>query len=274
MRFLAALLMALFCPAALADVSYWEPDVSDLWWNPAESGWGVNMIMQYDTLFATLFVYGADGRSHWYVASSMVGNAAPADQRQYFTGRLYETTGPVVTSATFDPSAVTVRDVGQVTFEYQRPDTGILTYTVDGMTVSKRIVRQTWRIPDITGEFFVNRVLRAHSCNGVDPSNQPSVNEPGIMTVSRTGNAVQISVRPVAPSTLSCTYTGTASQGGRMGTVSGTYSCSDGTSGGFTLSEIQVNNWGFTSLMHAAVNGCGMSGPFGGARSTMFEWPS
>lgn len=275
MRLFVALFIALLCPAALATVSYWEPDVSDLWWNPSESGWGINMIMQYDTIFATLFVYGADGRSHWYVASNMTTTGAPADVPQHFSGRLYETTGPVVTSATFNPSAVGVRDVGQIDFEYVRPSNGTITYTVDGMTVSKHVVRQTWSTPDITGEFFLNRVLRAHGyCNGVNPSNQPSLNEPGIMTVSRSGDAVQISVRPVAPSTLSCTYTGTASQDGRMGHVSGTFSCNDGTSGPFTLNEVQVNNWGFTSWLQVNVNGCFRSGPFGGVRSTMFEWPS
>src|SRR5438552_7996816 len=109
MRAFAALAIALLCPAAMATVSYYQPDVSDLWWNPAESGWGVNMIMQYDTIFATFFVYGPDGRAHWYVASDMRSTGAPADMPQYFTGRLYETTGPMVTNAPFNPSAAGVR---------------------------------------------------------------------------------------------------------------------------------------------------------------------
>ena len=31
----------------------------DLWWNPAESGWGVNFTHQGDIIFATWFTYDA-----------------------------------------------------------------------------------------------------------------------------------------------------------------------------------------------------------------------
>ena len=33
----------------------------DLWWNPSESGWGVNVAHQGDILFATLFTYDENG---------------------------------------------------------------------------------------------------------------------------------------------------------------------------------------------------------------------
>src|SRR5215831_3630119 len=33
------------------------PNFSDLWWNPAESGWGVNLQQQGNILFATWFTY-------------------------------------------------------------------------------------------------------------------------------------------------------------------------------------------------------------------------
>jgi hypothetical protein len=275
MRAFLFLLLALFLPHGMAAVSYWQPDASDLWWNPAESGWGVNLIMQYDTIFATFFVYAPDGRPTWYVASDMRSDGAPADQPQHFRGRLYETTGPVVTSAAFNPSAVTRRDVGEVVFEYIRPNNGTISWTVDGRTTSKQIRRQTWTAADIDGEFYLNRVLRPHLCSGPNTGNEPSVNEPGVMTVSTSGTfAVQIAVRPVAPSSLSCTYAGNRSQAGRMTTISGTYSCSDGTSGPFTLSEVQVSDWGFMSRISTNVAGCNMNGHFGGARTRVFESPS
>jgi hypothetical protein len=274
MRAFLFLLLALLASNGHAAVSYYQPDASDMWWNPNESGWGVSLVAQYDTMFATLYVYGADGKPRWYVAPNMQTTGAPADVPQDFVGRLYETAGPVVSNAAFNPNAVTVRDVGEARFEYIRPNSGYFTYSVDGVFVSKQVRRQTWRNEDITGEFFSHRVLRSHLCGGPNTGREPSLHEPGIMTVTRSGDSVQIAVRPVAPSTLSCTYTGTATQEGRMAEVTGTYSCSDGTSGPFTLSEIQVSNWGFMGLMRMNVNACNMSGPFGGTRSTMFEWPS
>ena len=274
MRAFLAFLLAAFVPGAFAAVSYYQPDASDLWWNPAESGWGVNMIMQYDTIFATFFIYGPDGKAKWYTASDMKSQGAPADMPQHFSGRLYETTGPMVTNAPYSPSAVMRRDVGQVDFEYIRPNGGYITYTIDGVTVSKQIRRQTWATADITGEFYLNRVLRPHLCNGPNTGREPSLNEPGVMMVTRSGDAVQIAVRPVAPSTLSCTYTGTASQSGRMAGVTGTYSCNDASSGNFTLSEIQVSDWGFIGRMSMKIGSCYWGGHFGGTRTTVFESPS
>ena len=43
-------------------------DANDLWISPFESGWGINIFHQGDTLFASLFVYGQDGKARWYTA--------------------------------------------------------------------------------------------------------------------------------------------------------------------------------------------------------------
>jgi hypothetical protein len=32
-------------------------DVGDIWWNPNESGWGLQLSQSNTTLFATLYVY-------------------------------------------------------------------------------------------------------------------------------------------------------------------------------------------------------------------------
>ncbi len=43
---------------------------TDLWWNPQENGWGMNVVQQGETAFITLFVYGPDDKPTWYVASA------------------------------------------------------------------------------------------------------------------------------------------------------------------------------------------------------------
>ena len=54
-------------------------DVSDLWWNPAESGWGLQMVQESGFVFATLFIYGQDGRPTWATAEmQFVGPATVA----------------------------------------------------------------------------------------------------------------------------------------------------------------------------------------------------
>jgi hypothetical protein len=234
--------------------------VTDLWWNPAESGWGVNLIQQAGKVFATFFVYGSDGRARWYVSSDMQGSGPGGDQPVLYRGNLYETTGPVVGS-TFDPAAVTRRLAGTVNFEYHRPNDGTLTYTIDGTAVSKRVARQTWALNEVAGDYWVKLATRS-SCSG----GGLGMNALGRMAVRRSGSAVTLTSEP-GPWTV-CQYSGTHSQEGRMARITGTFSCQDGGAGSFTLSEVEVTDMGFTARYQATDRGCSIRGQFGGARAT------
>src|SRR4051794_13939962 len=56
---LLRLLAALIASIAMSAFATPQPiDATDLWINPDESGWGVSVFHQGDTLFASLFVYG------------------------------------------------------------------------------------------------------------------------------------------------------------------------------------------------------------------------
>ena len=75
-----------------------------LWWSsPAgyESGWGLNIAHQGNTLFATWFTYDSDGSAMWLV----IPNASRTGGDRY-TGDVYRTTGPAFSSATFNPTDV------------------------------------------------------------------------------------------------------------------------------------------------------------------------
>src|SRR5438477_11100290 len=95
-------------------------DFTDLWWNPSENGWGVNVIHQGDTFFATLFVYGTDGTARWFVASNLTGSGT------IFSGTLYQTAGPYFGAGTFNPAGVGVTPVGAMTFSFSGPYNGTL----------------------------------------------------------------------------------------------------------------------------------------------------
>jgi hypothetical protein len=258
MRFLAFALLAAFAPSGWS-MSPFSSDVSDLWWNPAESGWGVNLIQQGSQLFATFFVYAADGRARWYVASDLRGEASGGAQPTIFRGTLYETTGPqVLGTGGFDPAAVTRRAVGAVTFEYHAPNDGMLTYSVDGTTVTKRVTRQTWAMNEVAGDYWVKRVARSACGGGV------AMTALGTVAVRRSGNAVTLAASGGA---LACQFSGIYSQEGRMGRIEGTYTCQDGTSGPFALSEIEVSVWGLVARYQATERGCNVDGNFGGPRA-------
>src|SRR5581483_4632273 len=83
-------------------------DLSDIWWNPAESGWGVQFIQSKNVIFATLFVYNQSGQPTWY-AATMTQSAGLV-----WSGALYSSSGPYF-GAPFNPSAVAGRQVGTMT---------------------------------------------------------------------------------------------------------------------------------------------------------------
>lgn len=114
----------------------------DLWWNPAESGWGLNLTQQGGTLFATLFVYGADGKPQWYVMSA--GTRSTTNFLS-FSGKLYRTAGPAFNASPW--TAVTVTEAGTMNLDFTDGRHGTLAYTVDGTRVVKAISRQVFSSP-------------------------------------------------------------------------------------------------------------------------------
>jgi len=114
----------------------------DLWSRPDESGWGVNIAHQGDTLFATWFTYDASGKGEWMVMS----NAARTAEGKY-AGKIYRATGPAFDAALFDPNQVHATEVGSATFAFNGASSGTFAYSVDGVTASKAIQRQVYASP-------------------------------------------------------------------------------------------------------------------------------
>lgn len=122
-------------------------DVQGLWWrSPAgsESGWGVNITHQANTLFATWFTYDTDGSGMWLVLAN--GAQSTGNQNSY-SGDLFRTTGPAFSSTPFDPTKVVATNVGSATFTFTDKDTGTFAYTVNGVSQSKPIMREVFGSP-------------------------------------------------------------------------------------------------------------------------------
>ena len=111
----------------------------DLWWGgPAESGWGVNLAHQGDIIFATLFTYDASGQPRWFVMSE--GRRATGTAT--FSGTLFRSTGPAFNAVPFTPiTAANLTQVGTMTFSFSDGNTATMTYTVNGISVTKPIQR-------------------------------------------------------------------------------------------------------------------------------------
>lgn len=114
----------------------------DLWWASSarsESGWGINLTHQGDTIFASWFTYDLDGSAMWLVAiTQKTGPNA-------YTGGLYRTTGPAFSSVPFDPQRITVTQVGSATFTFADGNNASFAYTVNGVAGLKQITREVFR---------------------------------------------------------------------------------------------------------------------------------
>jgi hypothetical protein len=117
---------------------------SDIWWNPAESGWGVTIADHGSNLFGVWYTYRADGKPVWY---TIPGGTFSSDRRT-FSGDVYMTRGPSYTSATFDPTKVVATKVGSATFDFapsgQPAGSAVFTYDVNGVAKSATIQRQSF----------------------------------------------------------------------------------------------------------------------------------
>jgi len=118
-----------------------------LWFNQAESGWGINLAHQGNKVFATLFTYGADGKARWFVMSD--GNRS-ATSANVFSGTLFQTQGPAFNTVPW--TAVTPTAVGTMSLNFTHGNQATLTYTVNGVSVTKQIQRQVFSSPKVECE--------------------------------------------------------------------------------------------------------------------------
>jgi hypothetical protein len=204
---------------------------NDLWFPLDEAGWGVNILEQGDTIFATLFVYDAQGKPRWYSASNLHRIAGDA-----FVGQLEESTGPYF-GTSFNAAAVTRRVVGTMSFKVQADGSAQLTYGVDGVGVSKVVQRYAFRKNSLAGTYL------GHYWWGSNPTEpiEITIADDGAFVMDTSGSDMFGSDGP-------CRYTGTTSrQAGETRSIEGTYTCASRRAGSFRLSDVMVTFDGFTA---------------------------
>lgn len=255
-KMLAALLIAVSSSASATSLTR---DYSDLWFTSAEPGWGANMIQQGEIIFLTMFVYQSNGQPIWFVASDLTFQGTTGTT-QRFTGPLYQTAGPFYGAPSFNPNLVTVALVGTATFTATAATAGTLSYTVNGVTVNKTITRQTWRNENIAGVYQGATIGTYSNCSA---GNGP-YDSTASFTFTQAAQSVSISEFGTG---YQCNYTGILTQSGRMGTITGTGSCTPGgVAQTFTASEVRVDPNGISLSLIADAGPCHFTGRIGGIR--------
>ena len=131
-------------------------DYTDMWWvGPSENGWGVSITQHGRAQFIVLYVYDNNGNPIWYVLPEGTWNAS----NTAFTGALYQPTSSPFssyTAATFKPLGIAGAPVGTATVTYTSANAATLTYTINGVSGSKPIIRQAFATDDGQAKMQVN----------------------------------------------------------------------------------------------------------------------
>ena len=264
-RLVCALAVAFSMGAALpSSATSFSTDQSDLWYVAAESGWGMQLVQRNSIIFATLYVYDVNLKPTWFVATLTYQGSL------VWQGDLLATTGPWFGTTPFDPSKVSVRKAGTITWTSLTADTGKVDYDVDGVAVTKNVVRESLTLEDYNGHYAgaIHRTLS--SCT--DPIMNTVSELIGVMYVNQTGSSFELINFPLTGGM--CTYTGDLSQAGQMGSVSGSYTCSSGETGTFSMFEMQGTPQGISGRMTSesptSLPGCKGDGWFGGTLVTTY----
>jgi hypothetical protein len=117
------------------------PNYQGIWWeSPAnsESGWGLNLAHQGDTIFASWFTYDTAGRDWWL---TMTANKTGAGT---YSGKLFTTRGPAFNAVPWDPATVNPTQVGSGTITFADANNGTFSYTIGAVSQAKAITRQVF----------------------------------------------------------------------------------------------------------------------------------
>jgi hypothetical protein len=268
-RCIAATILAFgFSAPALAVTA--SPDFSDLWYLPTESGWGINLSMQGTTMFAALYVYGNDGAPRWYVATNMA--AQPAGSGQFkFGGELFATTGTYFGTVPY-VNATNPQLVGTMAVTFTSATSGTLVYNVGSVNVTKNIERIRLADNNLTGVYLGGIAATQNGCTNSANNGLAAYFTSGNIAVTQTGSAVAIRMDTVSGAAITCNFTGTYTQEGRLGKITGgLWSCVSSTAvisnGTFGMTEVDVQTNALSATFTGGDNFCSSYvGRFGGLR--------
>lgn len=252
-RFLALLWLSCSTLPAFAT------DYSDMWYLPAESGWGVNLTQNENVIFITFFLYGTDGKPTWYVA------IAYEDANGNFSGTLYSTTGTYF-GAPWSGFAAT--PAGTASFSPVNASQGTLSYALaGGPTVTKSIERQTLTTIALGGNYTGGQAGVYAVCP--DSTLNGGYSDTYTLNVAQSnGSAVFTFNYNLAGA--ACTLSGALEQHGQLYRIpTATYQCTGGLvyTTTATIEEIKATSQGIEGRFSATLpdTGCRESARFSAA---------
>ncbi len=120
-------------------------NLTDIWYVPAEAGWGMTLVQQGAALFAAWFTYDASGRDQWVVSLDAVrqpdGSFAGSLQRANPGVPFHQINGAAATSGLVNVGSIRVTPVNG--------ETATLSVTLDGKAQTKQMQRYVFNPPEL-----------------------------------------------------------------------------------------------------------------------------
>jgi hypothetical protein len=254
-RRLAALLLVSFAlvrPAAAVDYT-------DIWWTPAEGGWGVNLVQSNQFIFATFFIYGPGSlppgnQPFWYTAQLTLQSNGT------WSGPVYQTTGTYFGNP-WNTANNSVTQVGTATFTPTSGITGTLAYNVNSVSVTKSIQRQSLTPIPLGGTYRGAYQSVFSNCNDATNNGPITYDSTWVVTQSA-GGTMTFDVTSNDPFTMSGPY---AQTGTLFSMLGATYNLA-GKSMTATVTQIKSTSQGlegtWTANVGSAYPGCVENGYF------------
>ena len=237
----------------------------DLWWNPNESGWGINISHQGDVMFASWFIYDANRQPTWIFLSRADRSGALGNT---FTGDIFQTTGTPFAVVPFVPlQSTNITKVGTATMIFSDARTGSLTYSINGAQVVKQITRQTISPFNLTGSYFGGLKRDNIGTPCVNAALNGSVLNQAIYSVSHTAATGALTITEVGGT--SCTFSGNTQVFGSIMEGTGNFTCAaEGFVGTWTMREGRPSPNAFSALLTLRPSGdsCTLTATIGGLR--------
>lgn len=242
-----------------AGVAHSATNYQDSWWNPNQSGMGVMVVHQGNTVAAAWYHFGSDGKATYLLLSGPLnGNSV--------SGSLRRSTGPQPGPG-YSASAVAETSVGTATMTFTSSTTATLTYSFEGRAGVLELTRFSFAEPDLNGSWSYGAQATMSQCT--NPANNGVGFGMGTLTMARNGNSLAVTLTPSGGSGQTV-FSLQLARSGSLSSASGTFTCCNGMSGTASFTDMRSSD-DFVSTRYALSytqgETCQESGSIGALRS-------
>ncbi len=137
-----------------------ESHLTGQWWTPSQSGWGLSIVQQDDTLVPIWYTYDVDGRPLWLIGSGLVRQSDGSYQ-----GPLYRAKGVAFSEINNQAALRQITQVGNMRIQARGDGKLTLTYSVNNISGTRIIERL---LPATNPTCLASLGSRAQARNGTD----------------------------------------------------------------------------------------------------------